>query len=171
MDDLAKKLAKAKKDAAHKDQAAHDDSKESDKLKKDLEEMTEMAKRAMADMQNLRRRQEEERSSLIKMANANLIGDLLPILDNLDRAKEHAPEGLGDWWQGLEISIKQLHQVFENTGLKAMESLNQTFNPDLHEAMAEGPGTKDTVVEEFEKGYTLGDRVLRHAKVKVGNGS
>jgi molecular chaperone GrpE len=134
----------------------------------ELEKMTELAKRAMADLQNLKRRQEEEKSTWIKMANADLIKDLLPILDNLDRAKEHMPKEAEDWGKGIEMSINQLHQVMNNAGLKKIESTGKPFNPDLHEALMEGEGEKGMVIEEFEKGYILGDRVIRHAKVKVG---
>ena len=104
------------------------------------------------------------------MANARLIAAILPILDNLDRAKEHLPAGTEEWAKGFEMSLSQLHQVFTSAGVTPLESLNQPFNPDQHEAVAQGPGPKDTVIEEFEKGYKLGDRVIRHAKVKVGNG-
>lgn len=169
MTDLKKKLEEAKAQAAQKDakdQAALDGSEQ---LKKDLAEMTELAKRTMADLQNLRRRNEEERGTLVKMANLNLIAQILPIVDNLDRAITHSP---GDEWaKGIEMSLGQLHSVLENFGVKRMECIGQPFNPDLHEAITQGPGPANTVVEELEKGYLLGDRVIRHAKVKVGDGS
>lgn len=143
---------------------------ETEKLRKDLEEMTEMAKRAMADMQNLRRRNEEERLQTIFMANASLVKNLLPVLDNLDRAAAHVPETALEWYKGIEISLKELHKILEETGVKKMETVGKTFDPNFHEAVLQGPGEKDIVIEELEAGYTLNDRVLRHAKVKVGNG-
>lgn len=145
-------------------------------LKKELEQMTEMAKRTMADLQNYKRRQEEERRIIITMANAQLILGLLPILDNLERAVKHAPdpnalpENTKEWFNGINISIGQFQKILEETGLKAIESAGQKFNPEFHEALTSGPGEKDIVVEELEKGYILGDKVIRHAKVKVGNG-
>lgn len=177
-DDLTKKLEEAKKQAAEKDQAAsqhiQQDAEEQIKaLRAELEKMTEIAKRTMADLQNLKRRQEEEKRAIIIMANADIMRSLLPIMDNLGRAFKHIPDSAKndqtkEWVQGLEISAKQLEKALEDAGLKAIESLNQPFNPDLHEALAQGPGPKDTVIEELEKGYMLGDRVIRHAKVKVG---
>ncbi|MDA1060870.1 MAG: nucleotide exchange factor GrpE [bacterium] len=161
--DLKKKVEKAKKEAGKHD--------ELEKLRKDLEEMTELAKRTMADMQNLKRRQEEERKLLITLANVDLLRQTLPILDNLDRASQHVPEGAEEWFKGVEMSINQLHQIYNELGLVAMETLNKPFDPDLHEALAQGPGEKDTVIEELEKGYMLGNKVIRHAKVKVGDGS
>ena len=170
--DLQAKLEKAQKEADKKDKKAAKKHGDEDlkKIKEELEQMTELAKRTMADMQNLKRHQEEERKVLISMGNADLIKQLLPVLDNLDRAKEHLPEGAEEWFKGLEISISQIHQIFDASGLKPIVCLGEKFNPDFHEALVQGPGKKDTIVEELEKGYLLGDRVIRHAKVKVGNG-
>jgi len=142
----------------------------SDKTKEELEQMTEMAKRAMADLQNLKRRQEEEKIHWIRMANADLMKKLLPILDNLDLAKKHMPQGAEGWYKGIEMSINQLQQTMQDAGLTPLETVGQPFDPEKHEALAQGPGNKDEVIEEFEKGYKLGDYIIRHAKVKVGNG-
>lgn len=142
-------------------------------LNKKLEEMTEMAKRTMADLHNLKRRQEDERRLIITMANVDLIRTLLPILDNFERAITHTPEAIKNdqWIQGIEMCAKQLHKALTNAGLKPMETIGQPFNPDLHEALIEGPGEKNIITEELEKGYILGERVIRHAKVKVGSGN
>jgi molecular chaperone GrpE len=147
---------------------------EIENLKKELDEMTETAKRAMADMQNLRRRIEEERSQIFTMATAETIKEMLPILDNIELALKHTPKNIPkdaqEWLKGLNMSLNKLKEVFKNLGLTPIESLNQPFNPDLHEAIAEGPGKENTVIEEFEKGYRLRNHIIRHAKVKVGNG-
>ena len=170
--DLQAKLEKAQKEADKKDKKAakNHDKEETKKLREELEQMTELAKRTMADLQNLKRRQEEERKVLVTMGNVDLIKQLLPVLDNLDRAKEHVPEGAEEWFKGLEISINQIHQIFDASGLTPIVCLGEKFNPDFHEALVQGPGEKDEIIEELEKGYLLGDRVIRHAKVKVGNG-
>ncbi len=172
IDDLAQKLADAQKQAAAKEEAAATQgaNDEQTNLRVELEQMTELAKRTMADFQNYKRRQDDERRVIITMANVDLIRSLIPITDNLDRAKQHVPAGAEEWFKGIEMCSAQLHKVMNDSGMKPIESLNQPFNPDLHEALAQGPGPKDTVIEELEKGYMLGDRVIRHAKVKVGNG-
>lgn len=144
-------------------------------IKNELIQMTEMAKRTMADLHNLKRRQEDERRLIITMANVNLIRALLPVLDNLERAIIHTPETIKNdqntqWLQGIEICAKQLRKALTDAGLKPMETVGQPFNPDFHEALAQSPGSKDTIIEELEKGYLLGERVIRHAKVRVGNG-
>ncbi len=144
---------------------------EINKIGKELEEMTELAKRTMADMQNLKRRQDEERKVITKMANMDLILTLLPVIDNMDRALEHAPKEADKWVEGMEMNIKQLKKIFLESGVEEIEALNQPFNPELHEALAQGPGEKEKVVEVFEKGYKMGNRVIRHAKVKVGDGT
>ena len=167
--DLAAKLKQAQEQAAKQDEETEEEVQESS-VEEELAQMTETAKRAMADLQNMKRRQEEERSRLIIFANADLIKKLLPILDNLDRAKDHVPEGAEEWFKGIDMSLQLAHKTLQESGLTPMEALNKPFNPDFHEAVTQGPGEKDTVVEEFEKGYMLGDKVIRHAKVKVGTG-
>lgn len=139
-------------------------NEEIENLRKELEEMSELAKRTMADFHNFRRRQEEEQGMLIKMAAVGLMKSLLPILDNFARAENEATEG-------LKMCIAQFKKVLEDHGLTIIDPLNQPFNPDFHEALLEGEGEKDHVIEVLEKGYMLGDRVLRHAKVKVGKGN
>ncbi|MFH1284299.1 MAG: nucleotide exchange factor GrpE [Candidatus Peregrinibacteria bacterium] len=143
---------------------------ELEKTKQELEKITELAKRTMADLENLKRRHAEERSQITEMANMDLISSLLPALENLERAKRHMPPDASEWYKGIEMSINQLKKVFHDFGLKEIEASGQPFNPNLHEALSQGPGPKDLVIEELEKGYMLGTRVLKTAKVKVGNG-
>lgn len=144
---------------------------QTEQLKAELTKMTELAKRAMADFENFRRRQEEERKNFFTLANLQLIQSLLPILDNFERAKEHMPKGEEDWLKGINMSINNLQKTLEDFGLKPMQSLGQPFNPDYHEALIHSPGEKDIVTEELEKGYFLGEKIIRHAKVKVGDGN
>ncbi len=163
-----------KKDDSQHNQAAasaqHELKKnELSKVQTELTQMTEMAKRTMADLHNLKRRQEDERRLIITMANVDLIRSLLPIVDNLDRAKKHVPQGAETWFQGIEMCINQLHKVLEDTGVKSIEAVGKTFDPNFHEAIMQGPGQKDMIIEELEKGYMIGDRVIRHTKVKIGN--
>jgi len=168
--DLKKKLEEAQKQAAHKHEEEKSSNVELEKLKAELAEMTEVARRAMADLQNLRRRNEEERLDIILMANSELIKNLLPVIENLDRAVSHIPEGASEWYKGIEMSIKELHKVLLNLGLTKIETVGAKFDPNLHEALTQGPGEKDIVIEEFESGYILGKKVIKHAKVSVGNG-
>ncbi|PKL37124.1 nucleotide exchange factor GrpE [Candidatus Peregrinibacteria bacterium HGW-Peregrinibacteria-1] len=146
------------------------------KIKNELQKMTELAQRTMADLQNLKRRHEEERSTIYLSANSALIKGLLPSLDNLERTLSHQPKSIQDqetnaeWLKGLEMSINQIKQLLQLSGLEEIKSLGETFDPTFHEALLQGPGNENSIIEVLEKGYKLGDIVIRHAKVKVGNG-
>lgn len=146
------------------------DQQDIEKLQQELEQMTELAKRTMADLTNFKRRMDEEKAEIISFANVSLIRKLLPELDNIDRARQHLPEAAKDWFQGLEMSFSNIHKALEDSGLQPIGNIGEIFNPNLHEALLAGPGNKDEILEVMEIGYKIGDRVVRHAKVKVGNG-
>lgn len=137
--------------------------------KSQLEQMANIAKQALADLQNFRRRAQEDQRNYTQYANADLILNLLPALENLGRALNHEPKDEA-WSQGITQTAKQFWQILEKLNVKAIESLGTTFDPNIHEALMTGPGEKDKVLEEFEKGYMLADKVLKRARVKVGNG-
>ncbi len=141
-----------------------------EKLKFELEEMTETAKRLMADMTNLKRRNEEERKKTTLFANALLFKALLPSLDNFKRALLHMPKNAGEWEKGIEMSIRQIEKALEEAGLEKMKTDNQLFNPELHEAVLQAEGEENKILETLEDGYKIQDFVIRHAKVKIGNG-
>ncbi len=179
--DLKKKLEEAQAQAEKLDEAISNEedatpvtSDEFTQANNELSQMTETAKRTMADFQNYKRRVEEEKKSWAIFANLELIKNLLPIFDNFKRAQTHAPKDVNEettkWLQGIGMSINQLEKLLQDFGVKKIEALGQKFNPDFHEALAQDKGEKDIVIEELDAGYTLGDKVLRHAKVKVGNG-
>ncbi len=161
--DLAEKLRKAQEEADAQDQSARDEDDEISKLKEELEQMNELAKRTMADFQNFKRRQDEEREMLIKLANIGLIKAILPTLDNLHRAE-------AEWTEGVKMCVTQLEKTLEDSGLEEIQAEGAEFNPELHEALIQVPGEMDMVIAVIEKGYKVGNRVVRHAKVQVGNG-
>lgn len=140
---------------------------------KQIADLTETAKRALADLQNYRRRVEEERATFVQFANVALILELLPILDNFQRAFLQVPEEISktEWFKGALQIEQQLVAVVRKQGVSEMPSqIGKKLDPKVHEAIATGPGEKDVIIEEFEKGYLLGDKVIRPAKVKVGDG-
>lgn len=134
-----------------------------------LKEMTNITQHALADLQNFRRRAEEERASYVTYANADLMNDLIPVLENMNKALAHEPKD-AEWIKGAETVMKQLQQTLEKRGLTPVEAANKPFDPKIHEALMTGPGPKDQVVEEYEKGYMLGEKVLKRSRVRVGNG-
>jgi len=138
---------------------------------KQIQELTETAKRALADLQNYRRRVEEERAGFVTFANSALILELLPILDNFNRAFAHVPAEISktEWFKGALQIEQQLAGVIKKQGVTEMPSqIGKKLDTKFHEAVAAGPGEKDVIIEEFEKGYLLGEKVIRPAKVKVG---
>ena len=128
--------------------------------------------RAAADYQNFKRRVEEERSETARFANAALIINMLPLLDDLDRALKNVDAHLAGltWVDGIRLIHRKFQAVLEMTGVEEIEADGQTFDPSLHEAVSQGPGEESKVISVVQKGYRLGDRVIRPAMVVVGNG-
>jgi len=141
--------------------------------KKQIEELTDIAKRSMADLQNYKKRAEEEKNQFAKFASANVFMEILPVFNSLERAQEHVPSDLveNDWVKGIKGIIKQFEQTMEKFNIKKMKSVGEKFDPNKHEALAQGPGEKDIVIDELESGYEMDEHTLRAAKVRVGDGS
>jgi molecular chaperone GrpE len=128
--------------------------------------------RSQADFVNFRRRVDQERSELLKLAESGLILDLLPVVDDLERALVGLPPELQGltWVEGILLIERKLKSVLEAHGVKPIEALGKEFDPREHEAvMRDGdPDEATTVVSELQRGYRMHDRVLRPAMVKVG---
>jgi molecular chaperone GrpE len=127
--------------------------------------------RTVAELDNVLKRTEREKANLIQTANADLIKAILPILDDFDRSlksySEIDPDGFRN---GIEFIYQKLESALKSRGLTRLETVGQTFDVDKHEALlqSEKEGIPpNRVIEEFEKGYLLNGRVLRHAKVMV----
>jgi molecular chaperone GrpE len=116
-----------------------------------------------------------ERVELLSSASRDMMINLLPILDDFDRAKKSADDPNTDerFSDGVSMVYARLHNVLTSQGLKQMESTGQPFDPDQHEAITEiqapTPDLKGKVIDTVEKGYMLNDKIIRHAKVVVGN--
>ena len=130
--------------------------------------------RLAAEFDNYKKRTGRERAALIQSANESLIRDLLPLVDSVDRAIAHAD---GDtesdaFKEGVRMIMEELPKILENRGLKEIDASGKPFDPNLHEALMQVAGEREagTVAEVIERGYSLGERVLRHAKVVVSEG-
>ncbi len=129
--------------------------------------------RAMADLENYRKRVQKEKDDLARFGNESLLREILPVADNLGRALDHArQEGGGNegLLQGVELTLSQMQRILEKFNVTAVSALGEPFDPAWHEAMgqvetAEHP--PNTVVQELQKGYKLNDRLLRPALVMV----
>lgn len=127
--------------------------------------------RAVADFENYKKYAAKERSELIKYSSEKIVKDILPILDSLDRAIHHSAQskGVDAFIRGVKIIHEQLLASLEKYEVKPIQAVGQPFNPDLHEAlmMTESDEKEGTVIQEFERGYLLHNRLLRAAKVSV----
>jgi molecular chaperone GrpE len=130
--------------------------------------------RAAADYKNFKRRVEIERAELIRSAGADLVLKLLPVVDDFDRAVGSVPPEIAatPWWGGTQLIAHKLRLLLESQNVKAIEALGQDFDPNVHEAVLyeDAEGQDGKVVEELQKGYKIGERVLRPSMVKVGRG-
>ncbi len=133
------------------------------------EEIKNQLKRAIADYQNLEKRVAEGRSELSSWASSNLVVKILPVLDHLEKALKGAneEEKKSGWFRGVELSVGQLKAILKEQGLEEIES-SGGFNPSLHEAVDTREGDDNIILETLEKGYTLGGKVIKPAKVVVG---
>ena len=128
--------------------------------------------RAQADLINYKKRTEQEQAELSKFANAALILNLLPIIDDLERALSSIPANLQGltWIDGVGLIYRKLRAILEAHGLSEIKAIDAPFDPRLHEAIMHKEGEEGKVVEEVQKGYKLHDRVIRPTMVIVGNG-
>lgn len=150
-----------------------------------IAELTNALQRERADALNIRRRHDAQIASLRTTVKAHVVKDLLPIIDNLERALKHVPEKpqdesrdsslesyiiqLEEYANGVEKIISQFEKTLADIGVERIATVGQHFNPHLHEAvsMEEGEGDQEIVTEELQSGYKLGDEVIRHAMVRV----
>ena len=143
-------------------------------LEKANAELKDQMLRRQAELENYRKRLIRDKEEAVQFANESLIRDILGFLDNMDRALAAAKNGgdLNALVEGFSMTQNQLLSTLDkNWGLKEIESVGKEFDPSLHEACmmtVDESLEKETVLEEFQKGYTLHDRVIRPSKVKIG---
>ena len=139
-----------------------------------IEELSDKLLRQMAEFDNFRKRTEKEKSAMYEIGAKDVVEKLLPVVDNFERGfLTVAEEDKEDpFVTGMEMVYKQLMTMFETIGVKPIEAVGQEFNPDLHNAVMhvedENVG-ENIIVEEFQKGYTYHDIVVRYSMVKVAN--
>jgi molecular chaperone GrpE len=137
----------------------------------ELEEMKKKYLLLYADFENFRKNKAKERIELLQTAAAGLITDLLPSIDNYERALANAPEG--EISEGIQLIFKGIVTTLQSKGLKELPAKGEVFNADFHDCITQYPAPseedKGKVLDVLEKGYTLHDKVIRFAKVVVGN--
>ncbi len=139
-----------------------------------LNEMKDKYLRLFAEFDNYKKRTAKERLELIRTASEDVLKALLPVLDDFDRAKTTAETGAeGEAFsEGVSLVYNKLYQVLQNRGLQTMSTEEKEFDPELHEAITKIPAPNDElkgkIIDYIEKGYYLNDKIIRHAKVVIG---
>ena len=148
---------------------------EEDKLKQEVEALNDKYLRLYSEFENFRRRTQKEKLELYKTAGEDIFKSLLPVMDDFERAKKSMDDGgdLDSLKQGVDLIYNKMLQVFRSNGAEPMESsVGKEFDSEIHEAVTQIPAPskkeKGKVMDELEKGYKLKDKVIRYAKVVVG---
>jgi molecular chaperone GrpE len=144
---------------------------ESEPATDELAEMKEKYLRLYSDFENFRKRTAKEKIELIQTASAGVIVDLLSVIDDYERALANAPEG--EISEGTKLIFAKISSLLQSKGLKELPAKGEVFDPEIHDCITQFPAPteadKGKVVEVIEKGYTLNEKVIRFAKVVVGN--
>ena len=139
--------------------------------KQKIDEQEDRLKRLMAEFDNFKKRSSKEREGLYNSLVSDIFSSLLPVIDNLEKAVEIKTED-ESYKQGIELVLKQFKDVLTSNGVQEIETIGQTFDPELHEAVSsvvdENLGEKE-IKEEYRKGYKIGNKVIRHSMVVVAN--
>jgi molecular chaperone GrpE len=145
-----------------------------DKVEAELAEMKDKYLRLFAEFDNYKRRTSKERMDLLKTANQEMVVALLPVVDDFERARQamQTAQDVNSVKEGVDLIFNKLTSILQQKGLKPMEAVGSTFDPDLHEAITQIPAPEESlkgkVIDEVEKGYLLNDKVIRFAKVVIG---
>ena len=141
-------------------------------LNKVIEDLRSSLARSQADYQNLVMRNDRDKAEMVHFLSARIFTPLLAQIDHLDRAVQIKDGVEGDTFvDGVRNVAGGLAKYLESQGVIAFSSIGEEIDPDRHDVLSQTDGPDGQIISEFEKGYTLGDRVLRHAKVIVGNGN
>lgn len=145
--------------------------KQNETLKIRLDETDDRLKRVAAEFDNYKKRSAKEKEGMYDSLMGDLVSKFLPVIDNLEKAVSSQTED-ENYKQGVELVLKQFKDVLTSNGVKEIETIGKTFDPELHEAVSlvqdENLGEKE-IKEEYRKGYMLGDKVIRHSMVVVAN--
>ena len=164
-----------KNEEQKKEPAKHEKHNEIENLRKELEqkgksieELTDTLKRLQAEFENYRKRVDKEKTEFAKYAHAGIIAKILPALDSFEMALKHTNEPQ-KFISGMKLIYAQLHSALEADGLRTIKTDGEKFDPYRHEVLMKEESDKPegTILEEFQKGYMLNDRVLRFSKVKI----
>ena len=169
------KKKELKKTATKKKKTISVKLKEENKLlNTKLETLQDDKLRQIADFENMKKRKNNQISDILKYSGENLIKKIIPVLDDLDRVTKDSnlESSSKDILDVVKVINNKFHKVLKGLGIIKFESINEQFDPELHDAMMtrKSKKKKNTIIEEFEKGYKYHDRIIKHAKVIVSEG-
>ncbi len=154
-----------------KEETTPEVSKE-EELQKALDEKNDQFLRLCAEYDNFRKRSLKEKQDIYSSSRADVFKDLLPVLDNFDRAASNKDAGIEAYSKGIELIFQQFADILQKNGVESFGEVGDAFDPNIHNAVMivtdENLG-ENTIAEVFSKGYRIGDRVIREAVVKVAN--
>lgn len=174
METEATHAAAEKPSEATENEATNTEDNPLEKLQRELEESRDKYIRLMAEFDNFRKRSAREKLEFMQTAGKDVIKDLLPVLDDMERAAKSAATAtdVEAVKEGIMLIKDKLSKNLAQKGLKPMESIGQAFDADFHEAVTEIPAPveemKGKIIDEVEKGYLLNEKIIRYAKVVVG---
>jgi molecular chaperone GrpE len=172
-DNIAGNAPKEQTNESLPEDNAPDNSEQEDNTPEELEKLKDSYIRLAAEYDNYRKRTIKEKADLIKNGGEKVIVGLLPVVDDFERAMQTLEKAsdLSAIKEGIDLIYNKFIKYLQQNGVKPIEVLEQTFDPDLHEAIATIPTDKEkgTVIDSVQTGYTLNDKVIRHAKVVVAN--
>ena len=158
-----------KKDIKQKDEKKT--SAQQDEKDKKVQDLTNTLQKLQAEFENYKKRIEKEKQDFINFANEQLIMKILPIIDSFELALQNT-KCEDEFVKGIKLIYTQLFSALEAIGVKKINALGEKFDPYMHEVMLQEKSDKEEgiIIEELQKGYLLGDKVIRHAKVKISKG-
>ena len=168
-------VAKTKKEETKVDENKEVDEDKDDasiKIQKELEEKNDQLLRLAAEYDNFRKRSQREKESIYSDVKANVLGDLLPVIDNFERALDGSGDELESFRKGVDMIFNQLLEVMKKHGVESFGEVGDEFDPNFHSAVmhieSEDLG-ENVIAQVFSKGYKVGDKVIRPATVQVAN--
>ena len=153
------------------DEKNNTNSAEIDKLKEEYDELDDRYKRLFAEFENYKKRSQKERESIYGMITGDVVATRLPIMDNLEKAADAKTDD-EKYQEGVRLVARQFREALKSLGLEEIETIGQRFNPEFHEAVShieDNTKGEQEIVQEYRKGYKIGNKVVRHSMVIVAN--
>ena len=164
--------AEAEEVAEQEEVPAEEQNDKCEKLAKELADTKDKLLRTIAEYDNFRKRSQKEKEAIYGDSKSDVIGKLLPVIDNFERAAAATETDLDNYRKGIDMTVKQLLDVFTSLGVEAFGEKGEEFDPNLHNGVMHIEDEElgeNVIADVFMKGYKMGDRVIRHATVKVAN--